>query len=204
MKGAFCLDSKLYRAVDKAVGMVKLNLLFVLFSLPVITIGASCCALHDTAMKIAENEEGYIFRNFVKVFRNKWRQSLKIWSVLLIVFAGLCMNFLFWTRQQGIIPEIMIGVVLMMLALWFFLTVYASALMTRTEAAVGITLKTAAFLAIKYLPKSCYMLLWTVLFLAAGWLWTPVMLAELLSGAALLAVIHGKVLVSVFEAERIN
>lgn len=43
MKGAFSIDSKLYKMVDKAVSMIKLNILFVVCSLPVITIGAAGC-----------------------------------------------------------------------------------------------------------------------------------------------------------------
>lgn len=203
MKGAFSIDSKLYKMVDKAVSMVKLNILFVVCSLPVITIGAAGCALYDTAMKIAADEEGYILHNFLKVFRNKWRQTLKVWSLLLIAFAGLCMNLLFWTHQQGTIPEVMTGAVLMLTMLWFFLTVYSLALMTRAETSARMTLRNAAFLSIKHLPKSFYMLLWTLILAAAGWLWTPVMLAELLAGAAVSAVIHGKVLVKVFEEEGI-
>lgn len=203
MKGAFSIDSRLYKVVDKAVSMIKLNILFVVCSLPVITIGAAGCALYDTAMKIAADEEGYILHNFLKVFRSKWRQTLKVWSLLLIAFAGLCMNLLFWTHQQGIIPEVMTGAVLMLTMLWFFLTVYSLALMTRAETGARMTLRNAAFLAIKHLPKSFYMLLWILILVVAGWLWTPVMLAELLVGAAVLAVIHGKVLVKVFEEEGI-
>ncbi len=203
MKGAFSMDSRLYKVVDKAVSMIKLNLLFAVFSLPVITIGAAGCALYDTAMKIAANEEGYILHNFLKVFRSKWRQSLKVWAFLLIAFAGLCANFLFWTNQQGTVPEMMLGAVLMLMVFWFFLTVYSFALMAGMETSAKTTLRNAAFLAVKHLPKSFYMLLWTLILAAAGWLWTPVMLAELLAGMAVSAVIHGRVLVKVLEEEGI-
>lgn len=204
MKGAFSIDSKLYRIVDKAVSLIKLNMLWILFSLPVITIGAASCALYDTAVKIAQNEEGYIFQNFLRVFQRKWKQSLRLWIPLLTAGAGLCLNLFFWIRQEGFIPEMMIGAVLMLIIFWFFLAVYAFALMTRMDTSTRVTLRNAAFLAVRHLPKSLYMLLWTGIFLIAGWLWTPVMFMEFLAGSAVLAVIQGKVLAKVFEAEGIE
>ena len=61
----FGIDSKFYEVVSKIADLVVVNLLFVLCSLPIITIGASTTALYGVTKKMAENREGYIFRNYV-------------------------------------------------------------------------------------------------------------------------------------------
>lgn len=201
MKGVFAIDSKFYRAVEKAVSLIGLNLLWLVFSLPVVTMGAASCALYDTAVKISDDKEGSIVHNFLAVFRRTWKQALKLWLVLLAAGAGLFLNLCFWRWQEGTVPEVMTGVVVMALVFWFFLTVYGIALAARTEAPVRATLKNAAFLALKYLPQSFYLLFMTALLLAAGWLWPLLMLAELFAGGAALAAVYGRVLERIFARE---
>lgn len=53
----------------------------------------------------------------------------------------------------------------------------------------------------KYLPQTMYLLFITGLFLAAGLLWTPVFGAGLLAGGSLMAIVHGKMLLWIFEKE---
>lgn len=201
MKGAFSIDSKYYRVVEKAVSLIGLNLLWIIFSLPVVTIGAASCALYDTAVRIASDTEGGIAKNFLAVFCRKWTQALRLWLVLLGAGAGLLFNLSFWRGQEGVVPEVMTGAVVMLSVFWLFLTVYGIALAARTEASVKTTLKCAALLALKYLPQSCYLLFLAAVFLAAGWLWPLAALAELFAGAAALAALYGRVLEHIFERE---
>lgn len=201
MRDAFSLDSKLYRAVDKTVSLVKLGLLWALFSIPVVTAGAAGCALYGTAVRIMADEEGYILQDFLKIFFGKWKQALRIWPVLLAAGIGLCLDLFFWLQQEGTIPEMMIGAIIMLILFWAMLVPYALALTVRLEAPARAILRSAALLAVKHLPKSLYMLLWTGIFLISGWLWTPVLFIELLAGAPLLAMIHGRVLEKILDGE---
>ena len=65
----FGIDSKFYEVVSKIADLVVVNLLFVLCSLPIITIGASTTALYGVTKKMAENREGYIFRNYFRLLK---------------------------------------------------------------------------------------------------------------------------------------
>ena len=58
MTGAFRIESRLFRIVDKAVSLIKLNILWILFSIPLFTGGAALCALHVPAVSFMKNEEG--------------------------------------------------------------------------------------------------------------------------------------------------
>lgn len=80
----FGIDSKFYEVVSRIADLVVLNLLFVLCSLPIITIGASTTALYGVTKKMAENREGYIFRNYFRLFKENFKQSTIMWIILLL------------------------------------------------------------------------------------------------------------------------
>ena len=81
----FGIDSKFYEVVSRIADLVVVNLLFVLCSLPIITIGASTTALYGVTKKMAENREGYIFRNYFRLFKENFKQSTIMWSILLLL-----------------------------------------------------------------------------------------------------------------------
>ena len=56
----FDMDNPVWRFMGKVTDMFFLTCLWLLFSLPVVTIGASTCALCYCSMTLASNKEGYI------------------------------------------------------------------------------------------------------------------------------------------------
>lgn len=69
----FSVDSPLYRFLSKLLDVIRLNFLWILFSIPLVTIGASTVAALSVALKMADDEEGYIGRSFLKAFRENWK-----------------------------------------------------------------------------------------------------------------------------------
>ncbi len=82
----FSPDSKFMALCVKLVALCKINLLWLLCSLPLFTIGASTCAMLSvlTAMK---EEEDCGARPFFRAFRQHFSKATVLW--LLIVFLGL-------------------------------------------------------------------------------------------------------------------
>lgn len=203
MEGTFQMESRLFRIVDKAVSLIKLNILWILFSVPLVTGGAALCALHVTAVKILKDEEGYIFRDFWNVFRNKLLPSLKLWIPLLTAAAALLLDYMFWRNVEGNFAAGMRGLVCVLSGMWIVLVIYIFSLAARMNTTAGVTYRNGILLLFKYLPQSVYLLFITGVFLAAELLWTPVFCAGVLVGGSLIAVIHGKILIWIFEKEKI-
>lgn len=83
-------DNRVMRFITKIADSVFLNLLWLLFSLPIVTAGAATTALFDLSLHMVNDEEGSIFRGFVKSFRSNFRSATKTWLILLaagIIFA---------------------------------------------------------------------------------------------------------------------
>ena len=69
----------------KISNLFLLNILWILFSLPIITVGASTAALYTVTLKMCRNKESYICRSFVQAFRKNFRQGTLIW----LAYAGV-------------------------------------------------------------------------------------------------------------------
>lgn len=203
MTGAFRMESRLFQIVEKTVNLIKLNIIWVLCSLPLVTAGAALCALHVTAVRILEGEEGYVFRDFWTVYRSKMRLSLKLWLPLLAAAVTLIFDYMFWREVEGNLAEGMRVLICVLSGLWIALVIYVFPLAARMETAAGVTLRNGLLLVLKYLPQSVYLLFITGVFLAAALLWTPVFGAGVFAGGALLALVHGKMLMWIFGKEGI-
>lgn len=201
MTGAFRIESRLFRIVDKAVSLIKLNILWILFSIPLFTGGAALCALHVTAVRIMKNEEGYIFRDFWNVFRDKLALSLKLWTPLMTAAAALFLDCMFWRNVEGNFAAGMRVMVWVLSGIWIVLVIYIFPLAARMNTTAGVIYRSGILLLFKYLPQSAYLLFITGVFFAAGLLWTPVFFAGVLAGGSLTAVIHGKMLLWIFQKE---
>lgn len=90
MSEFFNPDNPIMRLITKIANSVYLNILWLICSLPVVTIGASTTSLFYVTLKMAKNEEGNLTAAYFRSFKENFRQATKIWLILLvtgIVFA---------------------------------------------------------------------------------------------------------------------
>lgn len=109
------LDNIIVRALSRVFDLILLNILWLLCSVPFITIGASTTALYSVMLKIAANEEGYIIRGFWTAFKKNFKQSTLVWLILLAVGAVLGMDIMIISgKLQGVLLNaglLLIGIV---------------------------------------------------------------------------------------------
>ncbi len=82
-------DNRFWQAVLKIINLIWLNLLFLICSLPIFTIGASTSALYYAVQKNIKNDLGNSTAQFFRGFRESFKQATIIW----IVMFALCMLF---------------------------------------------------------------------------------------------------------------
>lgn len=79
----FSYDSPLSQTLLKLSWSCYLNLLWLLCSLPVFTMGASTTALYAVTLKIVQEKEGNLTAQFFRAFRENFRQATVLWLILL-------------------------------------------------------------------------------------------------------------------------
>ena len=90
----FSLEGSYARFMNWLWNILVLSVLWLVCSLPVITIGASCTAAYYAASKVIRHKTGRIHQEFFASFRRNIRQSLVltiIWILLMLVIGMECL-----------------------------------------------------------------------------------------------------------------
>ena len=130
-----------FLAYTESVGeLIVLNLLTVLCSIPVVTIGAAMAAMHDVLIRKNRNEPYTVGSAFFTAFKNNFRHATGTW----LVFAGILL-FLLWDyellRQAGDrIPAYIEIVVVVLACICIAALQWAFVLVARYRISVGETI----------------------------------------------------------------
>ena len=79
MRGIFNIDSPLMSFLVKVFDCIGASILWLLFSLPIVTMGAAGAALYTTVYKYLRRGEGRLWQTFWSAFRENLRRSTLVW-----------------------------------------------------------------------------------------------------------------------------
>ena len=127
--------------------------------IPIVTIGASITAMYYVTLKMARNEDSYIFRSFVKSFKQNFKQSTIIWLILLAVGALLFVDFNIMEQagSEGVFKAVYLGLYLLLL-LFGMVFAYIFPLLSRFDNTVKNTFLNALKMAIAHFPYTVLIL----------------------------------------------
>ncbi|MEG2935177.1 MAG: DUF624 domain-containing protein [Clostridium sp.] len=95
MKQFFSMDNKFFSIMTRIADLLILNFLFLICSIPIITIGASVTALYSVTLKMTTNDETYMFRSFMKAFKDNFKASTIVWLIFITIGLVLSVDFYF-------------------------------------------------------------------------------------------------------------
>lgn len=154
-------DNPLMRGLTRICDFIILNLLWIVCSIPIITIGASTTALYAVMLKIVKNEEGYIARGFLKAFKENFKESTILWLIVAAVGLLIGMDFRFSGAMSGITQIAFQSIFIFFGFLWLCVVLYVFPLAARYENPIKNTLKNAFLLATAKLPYTLIMVVIT-------------------------------------------
>lgn len=94
-------ESKVVDMLSRIVELMLLNLLFVLTSLPLVTIGASITALFSVNLKLVKNEESYIVKEYFHAFRQNLARATISFLLFTIIGTLFTFNIILALRSTG-------------------------------------------------------------------------------------------------------
>lgn len=183
MAGFFSTDSKLYRFMCRLTDLVKLNFMWIICSLPIVTLGVSTIAASAVSLKIAEGHEGYIARDFLKAFKENLRQGIPMTFISLVSVWAVWLDFqIFRAAEENAVVFLIIGIITAYIL--GFSQLYVYPLLARYENTVINSLKNSFKISMKYFFRSLLVVIITA-FEAAVMLWNfKTMILILLIGPA--------------------
>lgn len=161
IRNLFSRDSGFFYYTDKFSKLIMLNLLVIIFSLPVITFGAAVSALHYVLRHLYADEEGNVVIEFWKAFLDNSKKATCIWLCFFAV--GLCLLWNYQLLQTGLLPDsnflkwplIIIATIIFCSAMWSFI------LQSRYENKMFVTVRNGFMFSLFYLPTTVLMVLST-------------------------------------------
>ncbi|MCR4735740.1 MAG: YesL family protein [Treponema sp.] len=130
--GFFSPDSKFVKFMNWVIDLILLNLLWFVFSLPIITIGASTCAAFSVSLKMVDDEEGYIAKMFLKAFKSNFKQGTIMWLITAVCIYGLYIEWQLVIKNENV-SIVMIIFAIFSTAFLLFANIYTYPLIARYE-----------------------------------------------------------------------
>ena len=162
--------SRISEALSGLIDLIVAGLLWLLCSLPVVTIGAASTALYYAVNKCVRHNRGRLTPTFFSGFRSNLRQATVLW-LLFLAYAAVGAADAYAIRTMGFGP----GTVLHSLSILFFLPLlfffpWVFAFLSRFENTVAGTLKFCGWLALRYFGRTLLLALELAGFLLIVWL----------------------------------
>lgn len=149
----FSIDGPLYNFFSRLLDMIKLNILWFLFSLPVVTIGASTAAAFSITLRMVDEREGYIAKQFWTAFKANLKQGIPAGLLNLFFVYALYLDFqLFHAVEGNPIYFLILGIVGSVMCFGYF--IYAYALMARYDNTLLKTIKNSMDISVKYFGRT--------------------------------------------------
>ncbi len=171
MNNFFNIDGPFFTFLNRVGDLIILNVVWLICCLPIVTIGASTTALYFSTMKLAAGDEGYVFRNFFKSFRQNFLQSTVIWLIMLVVgvFLGYDLFLIFHVdlHMNSTMQLLVLSLLFMMIMIWLLIFSFIFPLQSKFVNKIKYTFKNSLILSIRHLPWTVGILL---SFAAAGFI----------------------------------
>ena len=171
------------RFLARLVDLVILNVITILYSLPLITAGGALTAMNYVLLHLYREDESYVLRMFRKSFRENFRQGIPEGLLVLAAAAITVVDMMALHGSDSRTATLMMIVITVIAVMIFVTSVYMFALQSRYENTVGQTILNAARLAVTYLPRTAGM--------AVIWLIWIMILVFLYKAASLFFLIFG-------------
>lgn len=162
----FDLDNPFFRLMGKLFDVVFLNILALIASIPIITIGPSLTAVYYVALKTVRDEEGYVFKSFVKSFKQNFKQGVLLELILAVAAAILYVDTMVtynWMKEaQDIKIRLLFYALIGFILIVAVASVYVFPILAKFDNTLGKTLKLSVMMSIRHLPFSILMVAITI------------------------------------------
>lgn len=164
MHNLFHYENPFIQFLVRVGDLMILNALFILCSLPVVTLGASLTAMHRVTQNMLFEQEEPIIKSFFRAFRQNFKQSTLAWLVELVVIVSLvCDVLLVMAYFDGGLAKAMYILVAVLAILVAGVFSYLMPLIARYENGMRQQVYNAVVLAIIKLPKTVLLMLLNLL-----------------------------------------
>mgnify|MGYP000036691420 FL=1 len=195
----FSYDSLFSRFLYFVADIVTLHILWLIYSIPIVTIGASTTALYYSCMKRIRTGEGYVSKNFRRSFRENFRQSTIIWMILLITVTVFICDLRIGMALDSTAGTFMLVSCSVFLIPLLLLCIYIFPVQAKFENPVFENIKNALIMSIRHFPCSLLLIAIYGTIIILLFSFPPLAGLLLCCGAGLIGYITSNIFVYIFR-----
>lgn len=153
-------DGSFMRVCDKVFDVLLLGFLWILCSIPLITVGASTTALYYAVVKCVKNDDGYPVKEFFHSFRLNFVPGILIWIFIVAATFVMQLNIgILMAETSGYVG--MFFICFYGLAAVFLLAVfcYIFPALSRFDMNIGWMIKVSMYMTVRYFGTTLALLL---------------------------------------------
>lgn len=185
MKNIFNVNNIFFKFMGRLSDLMILNFTWILFSIPIVTIGASTTALYTVSLNLINGSEEYILKDYLRSFKDNFKKSTIIWLTMLLLSIILISNLLFWPRFKSLLSFVIMVPVLFLSFILLMTISYIFSIASISSTSLINTCKLSFFLSIKNLPYSLIMVIINLIFIAIPLLFPLTLFLPIFIGFAL-------------------
>ena len=77
------IKTNIFQKLEKFGDLFIINILFIITSIPIFTIGAAATAMYAFTTKLVKDQEGPVWKSYWSAFKKNFKPATKVWLVIL-------------------------------------------------------------------------------------------------------------------------
>lgn len=155
------------------ISLIKLNIIFILSCIPIITIGPAIGAMTTVTIKMVQDQPSDPFYDFKEGFKKNWKKSFvsEIIAVIFMLISYLVIRFCM--LSDGVIYNLVISIMIVIIVLLGVLWIYVYPMIVKIELPLRVIFKNAFLLSIANIKYSFVVFLLCVALFEGSILFAP-------------------------------
>lgn len=197
------MEKPIWNALSQAADLAILNILWILCSLPIITLGASTTALYDCTMKIIRQQDDGILAMFFRSFRRNLKQGIVLTLLSAISGFFLLCDLRYFGILDGMVFKLAFAIFAILGVFWVIAVSYVFPILAQFDNTIPGHIRSAVLVGSMHLKRTIPIVILNLIpvciFLFAPSVFLMCMPIWLLCGASLIAFFNSKMLVPIFD-----
>lgn len=178
MGNLFNMDNPLFSTLGKIYDLLFLSVLWLIFCIPIITMGPATTAMYYAVVKVIRRERGYLFREFFKSFKQNFKKGSIIGTLVMVILVILAFDLL--SAYKMMTAEynrgtIFMGIYIGITCITISFAIYVFPILSRFEMTLKQLIKTTIFMSVRHLLSTVIMVVIFVVSLVLTVYFTPIL-----------------------------
>ena len=180
-------------------------MVYLIFCIPIITIGPATAALYQVTLREVRKEHGYLVRKFFQHFREMFWQGIGVFLLFALLLGTAAYELMFWHAVGTFPGTVAFLFTLMVTVMIVCALIYVFPLMARFENRFSQTVKNAFLFAVSHAGSSFLLLLLRVLAAVLLYLLPVMRIFMMIAGFSLIAYVDSVIFTRLFSPyERVS